>query len=66
MDIIDVHASKKLHRLYLVLININIRYLYIYPLKKKDSGNVAEALMIFISEVGGPISSIIAEGKGLL
>jgi hypothetical protein len=56
IDIIDVHASKKLHLLYLVLININTRYLYIYPVKKKDSDNVGEALMVFIGEVEGPIN----------
>jgi hypothetical protein len=63
MDIIDVRASKKLYRLYLVLIHISTRYLYIYPLKKKDSDKVAESLIIFIREVGGSISFITADGE---
>jgi hypothetical protein len=63
MDIIDVHAFKKLHRLYLILINMNTRYLYIYPLKKKDSDNVAQTLFLFIREVERPVNSIIADGE---
>jgi predicted HAD superfamily hydrolase len=48
---------------FLVLININTKYLYIYPLKKKDSDKVVEALMDFIYDVEGEISYITADGE---
>jgi hypothetical protein len=66
MDIIDVRGwknKKYKNQLYLVLININTRYLYIFPLKKKDSDSVTEVLMKFITEVKEPISSITADGE---
>jgi hypothetical protein len=40
MDIIDIRGGKNKrfkNQYYLILVNINTRYLYIYPLKKKDS-----------------------------
>jgi hypothetical protein len=63
MDIIHVHASKKHHQLYFVLININTRYLFIYLLKKKLSDNISKALMVFKTDIGEPINSRIADGE---
>jgi hypothetical protein len=43
MDIIDVRSGKNKrfkNQYYLILVNINTRYLYIYLLKKKDSNSV--------------------------
>jgi hypothetical protein len=63
MDILDVRESKKYYQLYLLLININTRYFYIFHLKKKDSENVVESLMDFITDVGEPLISITADDE---
>jgi hypothetical protein len=66
MDIIDVRDEKNKrfkNQYYLILVNINIRYLYIYPLDKEDSDSVAQALIFFIIDIGGLISSVTADGE---
>jgi hypothetical protein len=54
---------KSKNQLYLILININTRYLFIYPLKKKYTNCVVQALDFFINDIEGQISSIIADGE---
>jgi hypothetical protein len=61
MDIIDIR-HKKLGKYYLLFININARFVYIYPLRGKDDASICHLLFNFWKEVE-EINSLIAHGE---